>query len=93
MVVIFDREKKAHKEIDVTHVFIEFMSDVSLQKTIEVNSAAISLKYLEDTKSLINLHNLLVYKMNKCIFQKTGRRFIPRSHILKLYCSRYSLLV
>lgn len=34
MVVVSDKEKKAHKVIDVTHVFIKFMAD-SLQKTIE----------------------------------------------------------
>lgn len=91
MVVILDKEKKAHKAIDVTHVFIKFMPDVSLQKALQVKSATTSLKYLAVTKSLIK--PLFVYEMNKQIFQKTARCFIPGSHILKLYCSRCPLSI
>lgn len=37
MVVILDREKMSHKIIDVTLVFIKFMADTSLQKTIKIH--------------------------------------------------------
>lgn len=62
------KKKKAHQAIDVTHGFINFMPDVSLQKTIASQFSHYVSKIFSSYK---NLNKASIYKMYKHIFQKT----------------------
>lgn len=65
-----NRGKKAYQVTDgcVTHLFIKFMTDVSLQKNMARQFSHYNLKYLAVTKSLIK--PLFLCKMNKSFFRK-----------------------